>query len=392
MRVPLCRAPLLLALLSALLLMVCPSLAAADPTAEELALLARVRVLLGASLDAITSVECEYDYRLNLGTRRCVYLRDAEAYYHASMVRNDKGKYGIPYEVAWDGQRAYQRARYNFLSHNSDREQAKRACPTPEAFVCNAGVMSAVGLRDDPGFRSTFAGAGEVAYQGHPCIELRFRADWWEGGTYSVRFARDLGYWPVYKKLTYADGSVSDETWDVEYERVESDGNVLFYPIKATARHSPSEPTIRRAEAEGKTAVSNDLTLTVDASTLRINKPIAPERFVLTAWPSEEVYDWDTGRTELPKDPDWSPVGKVGYPWDIASEIMEEIIAKDRQLREADRAQAANARAQGRTAPTASVAAEAPGPGQYINAPLLAGLAVLGAAGYWAYRQRRAAR
>lgn len=156
------------------------------------------------------------------------------------------------------------------------------------------------------------------------------------------------------------------EITDLRYATVESEGNELHYPVRFT------EKGMGGAGHGGNTE-----SWRVDEATLKINMPIPRSRFVLEPWPDEEVYDLNKDKVIPAKDPSWSAVGKVGFPWDGFVGILEVHEGK----RERERVAAAGSPAPEAARPWAEAM------GGWI---VLAGLAVVGGGGYVVYRQRHA--
>jgi hypothetical protein len=306
-------------------------------------------------------------------------------YYHGSRVINPDGRFGIVHEAAWDGQRAANRHSFGMMNYGSSPDRAPTANPTADEIV-SYFAERALGLVDDPENRCEFLGASETAYEGHPVVELRYRRVM-DQNTVINRHGRDVGYWPVYELRTDPGGATTYELKDLKYARVESHGNVLFYPVYA---FRGAYPGTRYPKEKYPDLVDNLMTLVVDEKTLKINQPIPVSRFTITPWPSERVYDWDTEHWTEPTDPSWSAVGKVDFPWDKVAAVYERMLAEQKAANEKVVAAAPRARTAAPPAPRAA-ATSGGGLAEYLNVPMIGGLILLAGSGYWLYRRRRAA-
>jgi hypothetical protein len=122
-------------------------------------------------------------------------------------------------------------------------------------------------------------------------------------------------------------------------------------------------------------------TCVVDKASLKVNQPIPPERFVLTPWPCEEVHDVDAKTVTPPADPNWSPVGRVSFPWDGWAPLAEKF--------ETSQAYVGGRDAQGRMAIGPN--AEPERSRFWTSWPMIVSLLALAGAGLLAYRRRRMA-
>jgi hypothetical protein len=374
------RHRLLSGVLAACVLAFSGATALSAPSAHEQALMKRVAVLWKAGRQAIKTVQCEYDDGLNGANRHVRYARDGEMYYHGSRVTNYDGTFGFVVEVAWDAQRSACRPAYGRLNYGSHPDKARPANPTPDDTI-SYFAERALGLVDDPENRCEFLDASETEYEGHPVVELRYRRVL-DQNTVINRHGKDVGYWPVYELRTDPGGATTYELKDLKYARIESQGNELFYPVHASMA---AYGGTRYPDATG-----NHMTLAVDERTLKINQPIPLSRFMITPWPSERIYDWDTEHWTEPTDPDWSPVGKVDFPWDRLKGGFEKAKADIKAANAKVVAAAPRPRTAAAPAPKAAVAS--PGSiSDYLNVPLIGGLILLAGSGYWLYRRRRAA-
>jgi hypothetical protein len=340
---------------------------AATPAEQEL--LRRVADAYRASRNAVTSVECEYDHYLNDTRWHVRYARDGDLLYHAGVLIYESGKGGMPREIAWNGQWLYRRSSFKTMSVSSDRKRAQPSCPLPEQWDYDY-LGPALGHVKSREQRYTFLGAGAVVHDDHRCIELRFAADWVQG-TLTSRHAEDAGLLPVYLRIDRGDGSLVYEMDQVRYARFGVGDDAVFHLVQASGSSgAPKHVT----ESRG-----NRMKLVVDESSLRVNQPVSPQRFVLAPWPCEEVTLWETQEVRPPMDPNWSPVGNVAFPWDVVAADFE---ADAKARAEAPVSDGASG---GVTAKRRSRTGEI----GYLNLPVISGLVILAGAGYWMYRRRR---
>lgn len=349
-----------------------PASGAAVPGAEGEDLLRTVQVMYGESRRAIRSVEYDFTYDLNGETRQARYARDGERLYIAGVWVLARGGYGMADEVGWDGQRVHHRKGYTRMNRSSDRDRFSVSTPLVETYV-NLHVTWALGFEAElePGFsvrpdqKYRFLHARTMRDEEHgACIELKFAATW-KDATLISRHARRHNYAPVYYRFGTNDGApAGEELTDVRYATIKSDGNELHYPVSM------------KLWGAARGGGGNTQRWRVDESTLKVNQPIPRSRFAFEPWPNEDVYDFDNQKLTPAKDPKWSPVGNVGFPFADFLATYER-----NRTRSQERAEAA----------AASGAAPVPVPfmeglGRWLALPALA--AVFGA-GYFIYRQRR---
>jgi hypothetical protein len=284
--------------------------AVAAPVAGQ-ELLRRVQTVYGQNRKAIRSVEYDYTFDLNGNIRKARYARDGGRYYQGSVWVLDGG-FGMAAECAWDGQRVHDRTTMGRLNRSTDRKRFSFYAPVPENRV-DLFVTWALGFEAEllpnfsvkPNQKFRFLGGRTVEDEEHgTCIELEFTREW-ERGTMLTRHARRYAYAPVYWRTVEQNGDLETEMKDVRYATVQSDGNELHFPVRLTMlSYNPGGQ------------VGNTSNFRVDEPTLKLNQPIARSRFVLEPWPNEDVYDWGSGKLTEGKDPRWSPVGNVDFPWD----------------------------------------------------------------------------
>jgi hypothetical protein len=356
----------------ALAVLSCGGAAVADvdqPTAEDADQLRLVKTLYGESLKAIKTIEFEYTSHFGENVRMARYARDGDRVYTSGIYVLPDGSLGMPHESAWDGQRVFTRPWLHYMSRSTDKHRFQEATPVPQqkANYCAGPALGLSGKTE----RYRFLRARKVEDEEHgSCIELEF-FDREGGGQLLTRHARQYHYAPVYSCLTDKEGKVATEIKEMRYARVESDGNALFYPV---ALFIPGEGG---SEAPGSGYQRFD----VDEKTLKINQPIPRSRFVLEPWPSEKVYDWEKKKMTPAREPDWSPVGKVGFPWNDWARMLEE---NDRRKKKAAPAASAGPALTG-----AVVVVVAPPWQERVGAWLaLPGIALVTGGGYLVYRRR----
>jgi hypothetical protein len=274
---------------------------AAPKPAQMLRTVARV---YQANRSAFTSMQCDYVLMINNVERRCRYARQGDCLHHASIDLLPTGARSFPREMAYDGQVIMRRPNPAYMYRSRDVTKATPSCPTPESAI-NDYLEQALGYvpRDDQQYE--VVSAEIVEFLGDECVELSFAAKWL-GGRLVSRHTKSKGYAPVSVELFDHTGKRVYHLRDARYAELAIDGNILYYPT-----HFATESWI-----EGATA-ANVLVYDVEPSTLKVNELIPRSRFRLDPWPNEHVYDLETGASERTKDPTWSPIGKVGFPYDV---------------------------------------------------------------------------
>lgn len=282
-------------------------------------LLRRVQTLYGQSRRAIRSVEYDYTFDMDGNLRKARFARDGDRYYQSGVWVLPGGGFSLAMECAWDGQRVYDRGSLGQLKRGTDRSRFKFSSHVPESTL-NVLVTWALGFEDElhPNFRRKpkqkfrFLGGRMVEDEEHgSCVELKFKLEW-KPATLVTRHARRYAYAPVYWGARSANNEPQTEMSEVAYATIQSDGNELYYPVRLTTR-----------SYMGGGKVRNTSRYRVDETTLKVNQPIPRSQFVLEPWPNEDVYDIEANKRTKAKDPRWSPVGKVSFPWDGFVEVAE---------------------------------------------------------------------
>src|SRR5690606_33634689 len=116
---------------------------------------------------------------------------------------------------------------------------------------------------------------------------------------------RAFRYMPTYCAYLDAAGNLQNEMPLVEYAREESEGNILYYPLHV----------VQHIHVAG--GAQDIMRWRVDQDTLTLNRRQDGRRFVIRPWPSDVVVDLNKLTRDAPEDPQWSPVGKVGFPYDL---------------------------------------------------------------------------
>jgi hypothetical protein len=276
----------------------------AGSTSADTALLKRVTTLCLANKKAIESVECDYVCQMNSLQRRCRYARQGDRMYHASVDMLKSGARSMVTESSWDGQISFRRPDPGTLTTSRDRTDFIPSCPTPEVYLMQY-LEQALGYVPRPDHRYRLLSAQQRQYLDESCLELTFEAEWL-GGRLVSRHSRSHGHLPISVELFHADGTRVYELRDVRYAERHVAGNVVFYPV-----HFVADSYLRESNAR------NIIIYDVDDNTLKVNQPIARDRFSLQAWPSSSVVDLDNSKGVPAKDRNWSPVGQVGFPYDV---------------------------------------------------------------------------
>lgn len=280
---------------------------ATQPAAPGADLRDLVRERYLASRKAVETLQCDYTFKINNALlRQCRYRRSGDSLYHAGVDLLRGGGLGMPSEVAWDGKRAYRRIAVDQLVFSSRRGYIRPSCEVPEDGV---GPYTNYGLNigEVPSGKYTFLSARPAHFKDGDVVELKWSVNKETGAPFfTVTALHDpaQGYWPVAIDIVYPDGSRGYTMDEVRYTSIQSDGKQVFYPVHIVARADPDRPN------------SNHMTYTVDEKTLQINKPIPIEQFQIATQPCDIVTELETGKTQPPTDREWSPVGKMGFPWD----------------------------------------------------------------------------
>lgn len=334
-------------------------------------LLRRVRTIYGQNRRAIRSVEFDATEDINGRVRRTRFMRDGGRFRMAGVNLADGKVSSFPDEVAWDGQVAHNRNwRLVGVKRSRDKARARWSSILPDTnfyhVVRALGAPLDPGQFNQPGQTYRFLRGRTVEDPRHgSCIELEFATSWADFTSFS-RHARRYAYAPIYVRYGKNDGSVPEqEITEVRYAEIESEGNTLYYPIE-----------MRILGAGGQKSGGNTIHLTVDESTLKVNQPIPRSRFVIEPWPNEDLYDESTDKLTRAKNPDWSPIGNLGFPWDEWLQGLE----ADKPAREARRQEQIAL-----SGMTGGVRPWAERLGSWLA---LGGLAVVLGCGYVVYRRR----
>ena len=260
-----------------------------------------VQVVYGASRQAIRSVSLRYTFDWDGIHRDAARARDGDKEYDASIERNGR-MLSMPQESAWDGSRAYARRVDGKLDVSSDRSITRPANPAPLAMLGNY-IHVALGF-EPAEYGQVYAFRGSRVVDGH-LVELTFDAPFvGAGGKLVSLHDRDLDCWPTRVTLFWDDGTFHYDAKQIDYEVRTIDGNRVICPVQYLA-------TIR-----DKADNSSDTSFKVEAGSLKLNEPIPASRFVLTPWPSEQVFDWDSKKMTPAADPEWVAAGNVEFPFD----------------------------------------------------------------------------
>jgi beta-lactamase regulating signal transducer with metallopeptidase domain len=308
---------------------------APEPTAAENELFERVKTAYGRALAAIGSAEYAYTLDMGSGPQLAHYARSGGRAYSAV----DR----VCRESAWDGRRVYERVPWNEdktrLLLRERKDEFNPNLPTPEASL-NMHVTWALGLDPElyPGFSGDprpvyrFLHAREVGDNVYgDCVELTFDMTSAYGrGTMVMRHARRYDYSPVHRVLrTRLVPKLVPKGMTDRY--TEELTGVAYATVGAgdAARHFPVELKLIVGNPDGGHSTQH---WRIDEATLKINRPIPRSRFVLKPWPNSVTYDFATNREAKPTDPDWSPIGKVGFPWTAYVERDGQKAARERQV------------------------------------------------------------
>jgi hypothetical protein len=338
---------------------------AAGAEADGSDLLKRVQTVYGENRNAIQSVEFDFTADINGNLRRARYARDGEREYIAGIYVVPGGL-SMPKESAWDGQRVHDRPFLNRLNQSTDKERFVLSTPLPEKAL-NRTLVYALGFESRKDRKHRFLRAKTIETKRGSCIELEFAADWF-GGLLVAHHAQRYNYAPVYWRLTGKDGKTVTEMVEADFATIQSDGNELYYPSRVTI-----------VTLGGPDQGGGRNSWRIDEATLKINKPIPRSRFVLEPWPCEDVFDWEKQRTTPAKDAGWSPVGKVAFPWDDFTRLVEEANQKSPPVA---------ARAGGPTTADVNLSARRPVVERLGGWLVVPGAAVVLASGYVIYRRR----
>lgn len=292
-----------------------------EPTAAERELFERVKTKYGQARAAIESVQ--YDYFLDMGqgperAEKGRFARAGKRMYHAA----DR----VWGETSWDGRRAYTRHPMNDQKTRLNLRKGKKDfqphIPMFESSF-DAHVFWALGFDPElhPGFsgnpRPTYRllAAREVDDPAHgECIELTYElvSDSLRA-THVMRHARRHGYAPVYWRLDgRLFGKFAPPEGKDEYRHMMTEVRFATPRAGESERHYPVDFTQMQFNPGGHVSRHR---FWIDEATLKINEPIPRSRFVLKPWPNSDSYDFRTKQDIKATDPNWSPIGKVDFPW-----------------------------------------------------------------------------
>ena len=272
---------------------------------EDRELYDEVRLFMKANLEAVRSIS--YDYVFDWGATRidARYARDGAKLYQASIITGRDGTLSMPAENAWDGSRHYGRTRFMELRLSGDRNQFHVTAPVMHEQLLEY-MNLALRLIEHPRITEyRLKSARELEAGKYVELTFSFAPS---GGELVTTHDREANCMPIGSRLSRADGTLVWDLSEVEYAEVTSGGNLIYIPKYFKGVTAPA--------LSDKTRETTEHVYRLDIDSLRVNEPIPHERFVLSAWPGEEVHDFDTGRWTRAADPEWNPAGKVGFPFD----------------------------------------------------------------------------
>jgi RNA polymerase sigma factor (sigma-70 family) len=332
-----------------------------------------------ASRNAIKSLEVDFTFSMNGPPSTQVrYVRSGEKLYFASTT-------GV--ESAWDGSRAQNRG-FGQLAISRAKGKLRVDTPPPDDALTAVSINRIFNMlswdlsKPSTDREDRLVAARSIQQDGEYCIELEF--DEYLNGALDchvlLRHSPAHGYWPIYVLLTAKDGSKFYEVPDVQYAVATANGKELFYPVSFSQNYA------------------NSTTYRVDRATLRMNQPVDSARFNIEPWPNELVADADAAFKPIrkPVDRNWSPGGKVSFPWDIVlGSVKNSSDAAARQKAE-DKLNAAVANAASpaeKARILADIAANEQTPTIERITPVLAafGIITIIGAGLYTYQRRRRA-
>ena len=301
------------------------------PDAPGAELYARAKEAYAKTRKSVRSVRFDYSMDLNGMTRQSRYARDGECEYQGGITVLPPDGLCMPDEVAWDGKVVFERNTVpNQIGRSKGRARFHRSSPTPEDHA-NIYVGVALGVDEPISFQFHYTGAREVKQPNHgACVELTFDVSSKQYGARALKMvtllAERYGYLPCWTGLSRKkDGDAMTELLEVRYAEIKPAEVKGAGPADADPRpdarargeaaavYFPVEVTV--VSMGGKERGGNTIRITVDEQTLEVNRPVPPKTFVIEPWPNEGVYDWDADTRTKPKDPAWSPIGQVGFPW-----------------------------------------------------------------------------
>jgi hypothetical protein len=267
-------------------LSLCARLARAATPQE---LFEEVRARYAAQRNAVRSIklQCHLTFVGMQRTFHMRYLRAGDRFVHREITESGDSL-GAPIEIAWDGARGYRRDNIGILMKSTDKDRMSHNS-WPESMVEVYAVYTFGFDTTRLDLKSEVISAKEQNKGGDREVEIEFVMPAY-GHKYITTHKRSVGYRPTGTRGYNAEGKLVFELKDVEYFPVDSEGNRIWIPIHLVADAIGSNSTVRQE-------------FVVDKDTIKVNEKVEPGAFVLSPYPFEEVYDWDTGESIKAKTP-----------------------------------------------------------------------------------------
>lgn len=268
---------------------------------------------LKVSIGSPGTIEYRYVAREAAGTVEGLVSRRGDQFYGASVSKSNGGGISMPSECAWDGTTAYLRVGMGLFSQKKEREFAKSGYPTPESAIHHDLKMA-----------YQLNGSGDASYQykrtvdgGKNVVIAEFDFKERPKALLRIWHRLDRGCLPERILLSIGDVPVTDISV-LDYVPLRSVEGETFLPAIVevwTQLEAPGSERklLRRFE--------------IDKDSILVDEKVT-RTYRLEPWPNEVVSNMDAGTARAPKDPQWIPDERVGFPF---KEFTQAVIARQQK-------------------------------------------------------------
>ena len=283
--------------------------AADAPDATQRRLLDEVRLFTKANANAIRSIRYSYTMNQNALRWRSVVRRSGERYYQASIIESVDGGLSLPAEIAWDGQRSFDRTRFQMLSI-TNAEGVKSVVTRPDAelfdFLSTAFGDTPPSERQGASYRLRSASLDRGTNE----IRLEFEGSG-TGMTLTSFHDRSRNCMPVRVEITYSDGRPMCRLQRVEYAEFKTPGGNIYFPQEIES----GVYNFVAASPKDADKLPPELKYVFHVHDIEMNPPLSKDEFQLVPYPFDDVLDGNTGAMRPAADPDWMQIDQIGFPF-----------------------------------------------------------------------------
>ena len=284
---------------------------AATPDAAQRRLLDEVRLFTKANRAGIRSIRYSYTMDLNGLLWRSRVRRSGDRYYQASIIESIDGGLSLPAEIAWDGQRSFDRTRFQMLRiSNAEGPQSVVTRPDTALFEY---LQTAFG--DTPpekamgaSYRLKSASVDSEANE----IRLEFEGPG-SGMTLISYHDRSRNCMPLRFEILFDTGRPMYRLQRVKYARFETPAGTIYFPQEIDSTIYYDNISATNSKAVLKTPPEGRYNFRV--SDIEMNRPLRKDEFQLTPYPYDDVLDGNTGVMRPAADPSWMQFDQIGFPF-----------------------------------------------------------------------------